>query len=279
MSLFLRYLFIKKPMLLPLHLTWNPEPVLFHLGGYEFRWYTLFMISTLAMGILYMDHLLEKREVSWLNRFIFVILFGLSGMLGARLAHVFFYDWAYFAQHPDEILMVWKGGLASHGSVLGMLLALIIYTATHPKLRFLELMDPFVIIIPLGAGLIRLGNLINSELPGKAASVPWAFVFESYDLVPRHPVTLYESLSYFLLFGVFGWVFWKKQGKYKEGVFFGWMLVLLPLLRFLMEFFKDQSVGGIEGSVLNAGQLLSLPFVMAGLYFILRKKRVPDPTK
>lgn len=251
---------------------WNPDPFIIPEEIFPFRWYTLFMIATLAMGILYMDLLLEKKEIPWLNRFVFLILFGLSGMMGARLAHVFFYDWAYFSQHPGEILMIWKGGLASHGSVLGMLTALLIYTLRSPKLRFLELMDRFCVVIPLGAGLIRLGNTINSELVGRTTDVPWAFIFESKDLLPRHPVTVYETISYFLWFGIYLLINLKMKDKLKEGVLFGWMLIMLPLLRFLMEFFKDHSVGGIEGSAFNAGQLLSLPFLLFGLYFIFRGK-------
>ena len=259
-------------MQFPFYIRWNPEPILFNLGAYEFRWYTLFMISTLAMGVLYMDYLLEKRGISWGKRFGFLIIFGICGMLGARLAHVFFYDWTYFSQHLGEILQVWKGGLASHGSVVGMLGALLIYTIRSKKVRFLELMDRFCVIIPLGSALIRLGNTINSELVGRTTDVSWAFIFESHDLLPRHPVTLYETISYAVLFLTFLLVNVKLKDKLKEGVLFGWMLILLPLLRFLMEFFKDHSVGGIEGSMFNTGQLLSVPFLIAGAFLIFRPR-------
>ena len=202
-------------------------------------------------------------------------------VIGARLGEVFFYHWSYFREHPLEILMIWHGGLASHGGVLGVMCALYLYTKmiqrSIPQLTFLRLLDYVAVPTALTACCIRLGNFMNQEIVGIPTSLPWAILFghpaEGVPAVPRHPVQLYEAIAYFVTFLIL-WVMWKRQPIYeKPGALVGLMFILIFGSRLLLEFWKSTQESFLFiPSLLQAGQILSIPFILLGLCLFLRSK-------
>lgn len=255
------------------YITWNVSPEIGSIGPLTFRWYGLLFAAGFLVG-LYMVRRMFKAEnapEAWLDKaFIYVVV---GAVVGARLGHVFFYDWEYYSKNLTKIPAVWEGGLASHGGAIGIMLALWIFSARVSKKSILWIMDKVVVPTALAGCFIRLGNLMNSEILGKATTASWAFIFVSEDNVPRHPVQLYESLSYLLSFFLLYYIYWKTNKREKPGYIFGLFLVLIFGFRILWEYFKE-SQGGIEsafGNIMSTGQLLSVPFVLIGLYFVLRK--------
>lgn len=261
--------------LLALAIQWNVSPEIVNIGPISLRWYGLLFALGFLVGLFIVQAMFkaEKAPEKWLDQaFIYVVA---GAVVGARLGHVFFYDWPYYRDHLDEIVRIWEGGLASHGGAIGIILALWIYSRVVTKKSILWILDKVVVPTALAGSFIRLGNLMNSEILGKPADVPWAFVFQRVDQVPRHPVQLYESISYLIIFFILYWVYWKTDLKNKPGFLFGLFLVLIFGVRIVMEQFKV-SQGGFESAFNNAlttGQLLSIPFVLIGLFFVLR----PNP--
>lgn len=203
-------------------------------------------------------------------------------VIGARLGHVFFYDWPHYQRNLVDIFKVWEGGLASHGGTLGVVLAIFFYSRRHkekfPELNFLALSDLLTIPVAFAIIFIRLGNFINQEILGTPSSVPWAVVFghpaDGTLPMPRHPVQLYEAIAYFLTFLLLTslWKFKKKIAP--EGLFTGIFFVCVFGSRFFLEFFKaTQNSSLLDGGFLQAGQILSLPFVAFGALLIYYSKR------
>ena len=254
-------------------ITWNVDPELLHLGPISVRWYGLLFALAFIVGYKIFEWVFkrENRPQEDLEQLAVYMIFGT--VIGARLGHCLFYNPEYYLSHPIEILEVWKGGLASHGAAIGILIALYLYVKKK-KESFLWLLDRIVIVVALGGSFIRLGNLFNSEIIGKPANVPWAFVFTRVDNLPRHPSQLYESIAYFLIFIV---LFYLYKNKYKElakGYLFGLFLVLVFAFRFFVEFLKEVQEPFEAGLVLDMGQILSIPFVLAGLYLIWRAVKI-----
>jgi prolipoprotein diacylglyceryl transferase len=211
----------------------------------------------------------------------------LGAILGARLGHILFYSPLYYWEHPIEVLpirldphfeFVGLAGLASHGGVLGTFIALYIYTKKYHQ-PFLWILDRLTIAAALLGGFIRLGNLMNSEIIGVPATVPWAFIFTGIDQVPRHPAQLYEALFYFVIF-ILLYLLW-KSGKVKEyhGLIFGIGLSLIFAQRFLVEFFKENQEAFEDGLFLNMGQVLSIPMVLIGTVVIIWSLRTFSASK
>ena len=249
-------------------ITWSLDPILFDLGPFQVRYYGLlfaagFMISFYIVSYFYKRAGLAVEEVDKLT--IYTII---GAVLGARFGHVFFYEWGYYSAHPSEILMVWHGGLASHGGAIGILIAIYFYSRKY-KRNYLWTMDRIVVPTALTGGLIRIGNLMNSEIYGTQTDLPWGFVFKNNgEMLPMHPTQIYEALSYFISFGILWTVYQKDDGKSPRGKLFGVFLILIFGVRFFIEFIKyHQSTWLSENSFLNMGQLLSIPLVIAGFYF------------
>ena len=185
----------------------------------------------------------------------------------------FFYDWPHFQNHPENILKIWQGGLASHGGVLGVLLAMIIYSRRvlkdFPEITFLKLIDMMVIPAGLVATFIRIGNFFNQEIIGPITTLPWAVVFgdpmDGEAWVPRHPTQLYEALAYFCIFIALSSLWLVKAPKLKPGTLSGLFFILLFSARFLIEFVKLPQSAVIDETFLQMGQYLSLPFIFLGL--------------
>jgi phosphatidylglycerol:prolipoprotein diacylglycerol transferase len=249
---------------------WNVSPEIFSLGPIHVRWYGLLF----AIGFLFGYHHGEKMfkfeniDLKWLESlFIYLIV---ATIVGARLGHVLFYGWDYYSQHPIEILYVWQGGLASHGGVLGIIIAMIIFSKKVSKRNILWVLDRVVVPSVFVGALIRLGNLMNSEIYGNATNLPWGFIFErNHETVAKHPTQIYESLSYLITFGVLYYMYWKTKAKDLQGLLVGVFFVMVFSTRFFIEFIKEVQEPWEKGMSLDMGQWLSIPFIVAGIILIV----------
>jgi phosphatidylglycerol---prolipoprotein diacylglyceryl transferase len=250
------------------HLIWDMDPAVLVLGPIEIRWYGLFFALGFLLGFLIMAQFYrrERRDLENLSELCLYLMLGT--IIGARLVHVFFYQPDYFLSRPWEIPMIWHGGLASHGGFTGVLIALYLYLKRRRDMTFLELADRLAIPCVLAAALIRLGNFFNSEIIGIPSNLPWAVVFARVDSIPRHPAMLYEAAAYFLVFCVLYTTYWKTRMIQFPGRVFGAALATSFLARFLIEFVKENQVPFESRLPLNIGQLLSIPFILVGVYFI-----------
>lgn len=254
---------------------WNVDPVFLRLGAFEIRYYGLmFALGFLTMDLyvksLFKKHGKDPELVSSLTTHIVI------GMLvGARLAHCLFYEPEIYLSHPIEILKIWEGGLASHGGYAGVLVAVWIYLKKHKDLSFLWIMDLIVGPCLFLGGLIRLGNLFNSEILGHVYEGPFSVVFKRIDNIPRHPAQVYESIGYFTIAAILMWVAKNKFTTLTRGMNLVLAIVLSFTFRFFIEFFKDEQSELVVTNAINMGQWLSLAFVIGGLglFFYLKKKK------
>ncbi len=266
-------------------ITWNVDPEIFSIGQLSIRWYGLLFASAFLSGYLVFTRFLatDRLTAEMLDQLLIYIAIGT--VVGARLGHCLFYEPEYFLKNPVEILKIWRGGLASHGAAIGILISLWLYIRKH-KLSFLWLIDRIVIVVALGGAFIRLGNLFNSEIYGGPTNLPWGFEFvrdKIYDpntgallpTVASHPTQLYEALSYILIFTVLFTFYRKLYTKVRDGYIFGVFMILLFTARFFIEFVKNDQVGFESGMTLNMGQWLSLPFIFAGVAMIVWTKMKP----
>ena len=217
----------------------------------------------------------EGAPEKWLGT---LLLWTIAGtIIGARLGHVFFYEWDSYSQDPIRILYIWEGGLASHGGTIGVVLGVLMFSIFTTKRSPLWTFDRLVVAIALVGGLIRLGNLFNSEIFGHATTLPWGFMFVNsrewhilYEGQACHPTQLYEALCYFALFGLLMWMYWKKNAEDRPGLIFGVFFIGIFLPRFLIEFVKNDQVAWEASMPLNMGQLLSIPCILVGIFFTIR---------
>lgn len=261
------------------YIIWDPNLFAFHIGSFGIRWYSLCWGIGLALAYILVRRLYKEQKIKD-EYFDPLLLYCFVGILaGARLGHCLFYQPEYFLsswEHAVEMIVPmhhmadgsWKyvgyEGLASHGGTIGLIIALYLYyRRTHLNLWIV--LDNIAIATPITACFIRLGNLMNSEIIGKVTDVPWAFIFEKVDKVPRHPGQLYEAIAYAVFFFV-GWYLYRhKPQKVGTGFFFGLCLTLIFTFRFFIEYTKDIQVDFESGMFLNMGQLLSIPFVIIGI--------------
>lgn len=250
-------------------INWNPSPEIFTIPGIDWpvRWYGLmwalaFIGSHFVMNRIYKTEGRTEKDLDLLTLYIII-----GTVLGARLGHCFFYDPAYYLAHPLDILKVYEGGLASHGGAIGILTGMYLYTR-KTKESWLWVFDKIVVVVPLAGALIRFGNLMNSEIIGKPTDVPWAFIFESVDNIPRHPAQLYEGLFCVVLFFVMYYLWKNKRHQFGPGFMFGFFCVVLFTERFIDEFFKENQELFENSMALNMGQILSIPFVLIGIYMM-----------
>ncbi len=255
------------------HLVWDVSPVLFTLGPFTVRWYGLLFALGFVLGYFLMRSIYrrEGKPEADLDRLLIYMLVGT--VVGARLGHVIFYDPGYYFSHPIEILKVWRGGLASHGGAIGILVALYYYSRKAKGQPYLWLLDRVAVPTALGGAFIRLGNLFNSEILGTPSDAPWAIVFARVDPVPRHPAQLYESLSYLIIFFVLWSVYRRYGARTPRGLLTGLFFVLVFTARFFIEFVKVRQAAFGEALPLSMGQILSLPVIAAGLVLLWRARR------
>jgi phosphatidylglycerol---prolipoprotein diacylglyceryl transferase len=255
-------------------ITWNADPEIFRIGNFAIRWYGLLFASAFFFGYLIFLRIFKKEGISVELLDKLTMYTAIGTIVGARLGHTLFYEPGYYLSNPVEILKIWQGGLASHGAAIGILIALYYYSQ---KIRrpYLWIMDRIVIVVALGGFFIRMGNLMNSEIYGVQTSLPWGFIFvRAGETVARHPTQIYEGLSYLAIFFLLNTLYWRNDGKPRQGYLFSVFLILLFTVRFLIEFIKEAQVDFEAGMTLNMGQWLSLPFIIAGivLLFLTFKK-------
>lgn len=252
---------------------WDVNPDIVSIGPITIRWYGLLFALSFIVGYQIMIQVFkkEKRQLDDLNDLIWYMVLGT--VIGARLGHCFFYAPQYYLKNPLEILMVWKGGLASHGAAVGILIALSLFVKKKKSYDFFGLLDRIVITVALGGFFIRMGNLFNSEIFGKATNLPWAFVFVSVDNVPRHPTQIYEAIAYLVIFIILYTIYNKKFSQLKNGFIFGWFLILVFSFRFFVEFLKENQSVFENNLPINMGQILSIPFILAGIWILNRKNK------
>ena len=254
-------------------INWNVSPDIFSIGPITIRWYGLLFAMSFIVGYQLMMIIFkrENRSEHDLNDLVWYMILGT--VLGARLGHCLFYNPDYYLSHPLEILQIWKGGLASHGAGIGIVTALILYARKKKDISFLWIMDRVVITVALAGFFIRMGNLFNSEIIGKPTNSNWGFVFVSVDNIPRHPAQLYEAIAYLLIFIFLLSFYFRVKGKFKNGLLFGMFLISVFGFRFFVEFLKENQSLFEQNLFLNMGQLLSIPFVIMGIYFLFRKDK------
>ena len=266
-----------------LTINWNPDPELFNLfGSFPIRYYGLLWGIGIVLSCIIVQRQYRDRKISE-DKFTPLFFYCVIGItLGARLGHCIFYDWSYYQNHLIEMILPirqfpgegwkWIGykGLASHGGTLGLIIALWLY-CRKTKMHYIDVLDMIAVATPICACCIRLANLMNSEIIGKPTDMPWAFVFEQVDMLPRHPAQLYEAIAYFIFF--LGMIYLYKKSdhgqKLHRGFFFGLCLTEIFVFRFFVEFLKENQVDFENTMTLNMGQWLSVPFVIIGIYFML----------
>lgn len=283
-------------MNIPGYILWNPDVVAFSFGPVEVRWYSLLWCIGL-FAVYQLMHYLFKEQKLGEDKFEPMFLYCFLGILiGARLGHCLFYEPEYYLSRPMEMLLPMRKfadgewhftgyeGLASHGGTFGLMLAIILYSR-KVKLNLMHILDNVAIVTPICAFAIRIGNLMNSEIIGRPTDVPWAFIFERVDTLPRHPGQLYEALCYASFF-VVEWMIYRTSLKKSvieryassqpgkplfnirvgSGFYFGLCLFLIFFSRIFVELTKENQVDFESGMIFNMGQLLSVPFVLLGLY-------------
>jgi phosphatidylglycerol:prolipoprotein diacylglycerol transferase len=253
------------------YINWNASPSMFSMGNFEMRWYGFLFLMGFFLAYMVLYYVFKKEGIKARLLDILTVYIFFATVIGARLGHVFFYEWSYYQNHIDEIFMPWKGGLASHGAGFVIILALVFYVLRY-KVRPLWLCDRISIVIPIVAAFVRLGNLMNSEIYGTQTSLPWGFVFSmdpTAGALPRHPTQLYEALLYLFITGLLFFLWRKKTSKVREGLLVGLFLIIMFAGRFLIEFVKTEQMPFEKGMALDMGQWLSIPFVLLGIGFLI----------
>lgn len=264
-------------------LKWNvdPEIVTFAGGRFGLRYYSLLWALSFIIGFYIVQAIFknENKKLEDLDSLFITMLLGT--ILGARIGHCLFYDFQYyFVEHPIKILYVWEGGLASHGAVIGILLALWLFVRKRKEYTYMWILDRVVIAVALGGAFIRMGNFFNHEIVGIPTNGNWGVIFmrhvdeitRTYDTFPRVPVQLFEAIAYFIVFFIIYRFYWKTRGNFAPGMILGFFFVSIFGARFLIEFWKIGTMTSGE-SVLNRGHWLSIPVIIIGLIIWIRALR------
>jgi prolipoprotein diacylglyceryl transferase len=262
-----------------LYINWDFDSEIINLFGFPLKYYGLLfgggllLCTYILKGVFKTENLKDTAQEA-------LFIYGIIGIfVGARLGHCLFYDFEYYSKNILEIFLPIKinqigeikfigySGLASHGGTIGLIISLYLYSKKY-EIRYLKILDLIAIVAPLGATFIRLANLMNSEMIGNPTTMPWAFIFRKIDNIPRHPAQLYEAISYLIIFIIVFTVYKTKNIKLGNGFLFGLAITLIFTMRILIEFVKINQVEFEEGMKLNMGQILSIPFILIGIYFM-----------
>jgi phosphatidylglycerol:prolipoprotein diacylglycerol transferase len=264
-------------------ITWNPSDSIIDLGFFALRYYSMFFLLAFVSSYIVVKKQFVKHHINVELMDSLTIYVVLGTLIGARLGHCLFYDFAYYSKHPLEIILPFTftpefkitgfQGLASHGGGIGIMVSLILFSRKF-KLRLWFLLDQIALVVPLAGMFIRLGNLMNSEIIGKPTDVSWAFIFLKDDTIPRHPAQLYEAIAYLLIFAL---VYYLMQRYAKaSGFYFGMVIFLIFCFRIGVEFIKEDQSAFEAGMLLNMGQILSIPFILTGIIIMYLKKGAPE---
>lgn len=273
-----------------LSVTWNVDPEIFTIFGREIRWYGLLWVIGLIVAVYMVQRIFKREDLpeKWFDSLFFYMIVGI--IVGARLGHCLFYEPAYYLANPVEILKVWEGGLASHGGVIGIIIAVWLYSRKVTKLSPLWTFDRVMVPTGFTAAMIRFGNLMNHEIYGGPTDQPWGFRFvtnlhqwmqgaEPIYSEPSHPTQIYEGVFYLLVFAVTVFMYWKTDAKDRQGLILGVGILLIFLFRFFVEFLKNVQVQSEiamrEDTGLILGQWLSIPFIIWGIWLIWNALRHP----
>lgn len=270
-------------------ITWTCNPELIS-SPVTVRWYGLMFAIGFWVGyeIVWRMFRHEGAPEKWVGSlFVYVAV---ATLVGARLGHVFFYDWDNYSSNLLDIFKVWEGGLASHGGAIGIMVAVFIYSRRVTKKSPLWTFDKLVVPIAFVGALIRLGNLFNHEIYGGPTDLPWGFSFvdnvgawirgaEPVMTVPCHPTQIYEALCYLALFALLMLMYWKWNAQRRPGLIFGVFFTVLFSARFVIEYVKNVQepweIGMREAIGMDMGQVLSVPFIVAGIWLIVHAVRHP----
>lgn len=271
-----------------LSFNWNPSEGL-DLGFYTIQYYSLMFVISFVVGWYIMKRIYKREEVSMVKLDSLFIYMVIAILVGARLGHVIFYQSELITQDPlavflpistvDGFKFTGFRGLASHGAAIGVIIAMFIYNKKVLKGPILWILDRVVIPVSFGAILVRIGNFMNSEIIGKPTNSDFGVIFEKLgEDFPRHPAQLYEAFGYVFVLLILWYAYWKTEKRNQLGYLFGLFLVLLWSVRFVVEFFKKSQEGfeDMLGNTLSTGQWLSIPFIIAGVYFMMKsaKKKI-----
>jgi len=262
------------------YIHWNLDPEIISIFGISIRYYGLLFVSGLILCIYILGRIYKRENIPSENLEKLTV-YGMIGIIaGARLGHCLFYEPSYYLSHPLEMILpitfppdggikfIGYQGLASHGGIFGLLIALYVYSR-KTKHSMIGTIDLIAVVSGLSFGFIRLGNFMNSEIIGMPTTKLWGVIFERVDNLPRHPAQLYEAISYFIIFAAMMILYKKRRDRLKNGFFFGLGSVLFFTARFVIEFVKEDQVGFEKGMTFNMGQLLSIPFILVGIGFII----------
>jgi len=266
-----------------LSIDWDPSIELFKIGSFAVRYYSLMFVIAFVLGLQIMKKIFNREGVSIEKLDSLFIYTVIATLLGARIGHFLFYDTAFLLSHPLEVLLPVRfnpfqftgyQGLASHGAAIGIIIAMYFYSKKVIQKPMLWILDRIVVPVASGAIFVRIGNLMNSEIIGKPTNTDYGFVFKQLgEDFPRHPTQLYEALGYLITFIVLWYVYWKTDKREKLGYLFGLFMVFLWSVRLIVEFFKEAQVDQRGEWELNTGQLLSIPMILVGFYFMFRKSK------
>ena len=260
------------------------SPVLFSIGPFDLRWYSLAYFAGIITGYWYLLKLLKQPGAPLARRHADDLVFyaALGVILGGRIGYVLFYNLANYLEHPLDIVKMWDGGMSFHGGVVGTSLG-IFYFAFRQKLSWLRVHDYIACCVPFGLFFGRLANFVNQELWGAQTTVPWAIRFVEYTPFgkvlgpPRHPSQLYEALlEGVLLAAILGWMFWRTDARYQPGKLVGAFIFFYGIFRFAIEFVREpdsQLIAFAQATGLHMGQWLSLPMILGGLFLMLTANR------
>jgi phosphatidylglycerol---prolipoprotein diacylglyceryl transferase len=259
--------------------------------------YGLLFVSGLIIGFYVIKKIYKSENISddLLDKLLLYTV--IATIVGARLGHVLFYgpyfdvysddgfliERGYFS-NPIDIFKVWEGGLASHGGAIAIIIALWIYSRKIAKKPIIWILDRIVISASIAACFIRLGNLVNHEIIGIPTDLPWGFKFNfsgseyliNGEHVFRHPAQLYEAILYFLIFLLLLYMYWKTNLQTKPGILFGTFLVTHFTARFMVEFIKIGQTYRDDVLPINTGQMLSIPFILIGVYFLIKGMKAKE---
>ncbi|MFA5511133.1 MAG: prolipoprotein diacylglyceryl transferase [Candidatus Kapaibacterium sp.] len=253
-------------------LHWNVSPEIISFGSLTIRWYGLLFAAGFVVGYQIMQNIFlsEGKTIKQLDYLALVMI--ITTVAGARLGHCLFYEPEIYLANPIKILYVWEGGLASHGAGIAIILGLIFYSRKYKDISALWVLDRIVLVVALAGFFIRLGNFFNSEIYGIPTDFPLAVVFERIDNVPRHPVQLYESFSYLIIFSLLMLTYRKYRSELPQGLTFGLFLILVFGARFVLEFMKSYQADFEADIPLRMGQILSIPFILSGIYMVYKSR-------
>lgn len=273
-----------------LSVTWDVDPTLFTILGREIRWYGLFWVIGLIVAVYIVQKIFKQEDLpeKWFDSLFVYMMVGI--IAGARLGHCLFYEPGYYLAHPVEILKVWEGGLASHGGVIGIIIAVWLYSRKVTKQSMLWTFDRVMVPTGFTAAMIRLGNLMNHEIYGGPTDKPWGFRFvdniyqwmrgaEPVFTEPSHPTQIYEAVAYLVVFALTMYLYWNTDAKHRKGLITGIGILIIFLFRFFVEFIKnvqvDSEIALRESTGLILGQWLSIPFIIWGIWLIVAALRHP----